>query len=77
MAPPAPQPAMMSDRTPPKRPNDNLSDWEIIAAAAVLTAVVAILGIALYDAYFGHPAGGSIIEHASDTFWNWLFSRRP
>jgi hypothetical protein len=67
----------MSDRTPPpKRPNDGIGDWEIIAAAAVLAAMLAILGIALYEAYFGHPPG-SLIERSSGRFWDWLFGPHP
>jgi hypothetical protein len=59
------------------KPNENGSDndWEVIAAAGALAAVVAALGIALYGTYFGPGGMADLADHAgAEIIWR-LWSR--
>lgn len=58
-------------------PRDDIGEWEVIAAAAALTAFLAIVCISLYHLYFEN---GSIVpdhglEASSESLWRWLTAR--
>lgn len=60
---------------PPR--DDDIGEWEVIAAAAALTAFLAIVCISLYHLYFEN---GSIVpdqglEASSESLWRWLTAR--
>lgn len=59
------------------RRDDDIGEWEVIAAAAALTAFLAIVCISLYHLYFGDGgiAADRGLEAASDSLWHWLTAR--